>query len=370
MKRTAVFNTPASDETTATELCEDEYSDSDTEYGSDDHSIEEGDDDIASDFEEDGDSKPTADPYMLLRAGAPIADPKDPVNRSKLKELIGECQHALSSMTGESNKRTIEYTTTNNKPAAAVWMTKADYSEDAEKGDKTFQRVANNNKLAESIATAVGGKDHAKEGAYSVILNMGKKYKSEFIAATRTLKVGTVPERMTPEYCASILDDAGITPKQMRMIKRKVEGWLPDGMKPLFPTEREVDALSEGYLEPTWGEPYKYKAENKRIEKIEWWWKPVNKAVELYLKRVFGGAPRGESPRPAHDRLDRDSLLFDLPRPHQAREESTHHESPRAHRTSATRKVYVIEASGRSALSQAVIEHLARLDLFQVGLRS
>mmetsp|Transcript_6138 Transcript_6138/g.11654 ORF Transcript_6138/g.11654 Transcript_6138/m.11654 type:complete len:170 (+) Transcript_6138:260-769(+) len=167
-------------------------------------------------------------------------------------------------------------------------MVKSDY-DDEERGDKTFQRTANDCKLAESIAIAVGGEEHKKEAAYSVMTNMAKKFKNEFMEVADDMKVTSKPERITPEYCASILDDAGITPKQMRMIKRKVEAVLPKRMKPLFPTEREVDQLSEGYLEPTWGEPYMYKAEGKKTEKIEWWWKPLDKVVSQHLKRVFGG---------------------------------------------------------------------------------
>lgn len=75
--------------------------------------------------------KPAADLYKLLRAGTPILDPTDTANRSKLKELIGECQHALSRMPDQKwSTRIIDYTATNNTAAAAVRMVKSNYRVD------------------------------------------------------------------------------------------------------------------------------------------------------------------------------------------------------------------------------------------------
>ena len=54
--------------TAATKISEDEYSDSDSEYGSDDNSVQDGDDTITSDFEDEGESdkKVAADPVRVL----------------------------------------------------------------------------------------------------------------------------------------------------------------------------------------------------------------------------------------------------------------------------------------------------------------
>ena len=85
----------------------------------------------------------------------------------------------------------------------------------------------------------------------------------------------------------AVIDDMGITVNEYRMMKRKIESYLPEAMRPLFPTERAIGTLSDGFFEPMHGDPYYYKEDGKPTEKIEWWWKPVDKIVEEHLKKWF-----------------------------------------------------------------------------------
>lgn len=85
----------------------------------------------------------------------------------------------------------------------------------------------------------------------------------------------------------AIIDDMGITVNQYRMMKRKIESYLPEAMRPLFPTEKAIGTLSDGFFEPMHGDPYYYKEDGKPTKKIEWWWKPIDKIVEEHLKKWF-----------------------------------------------------------------------------------
>ena len=167
--------------TEATEVSDDECSDSDEDDDDyEDESDGEEDDDldgtVDADEVGDGSRKPAPEKYQHLKNGIKLDDPTNPEHRRKLMEVVGESVHALLQMPGGCTERIVEFVATNNKNARAVWMNKAEYAEKGIKdGDKAFQRGASRTKLAKSLAVAVGGHDNEDNAAYSLIKLLGEK---------------------------------------------------------------------------------------------------------------------------------------------------------------------------------------------------
>ena len=312
-----VSESEADTETEATVLTDDEYSDD-----SDDEYLDDGeeDEDLVGTVDADefagnvansnngGDAKPAHELYQKLKSGVQFDEPTNPLNRRKLMELVGEASHALSQMPGDNNERIIRFVATNDNNGDAVWMNKADYAKGTKAADKTFQRAAQRSKLAKSLTTAVGGTENEAKAAYSILKLMGRKYPGEMKSVIRDLKIAPVLDGpMSKEEAMATIEDMGITTNQYRMMKRKIESFLPEKMCPLFPTERDLGTLSDGFFEPKHGDPYYYKEEGRKKEKIEWWYKPVDKVVEAHLKKVFG--KRRRRGRNAQD-LDRVAIVI------------------------------------------------------------
>ena len=144
--------------------------------------------------------------------------------------------------------------------------------------------------------------------SFSLIKLIGKKYPNELKNVIRDLNIAPILDGpMSKEEAMAIIDDMGITINQYRMMKRKVESYLPEKMRPLFPTERAIGTLSDGYFEPMHGDPCYYKEDGKPTEKIEWWYKPVDKVVAAHLKKWF--SVRRRKGRRAQD-LDRVAIVL------------------------------------------------------------
>jgi len=315
-----VFDEDMDGITEATDASCDEASDDEDEDDDDDDYSDDGDGEGMEDFDlegtvdadEVGDAapKPAPELYHNLKTGVMFDDPTDPKNRRKLMELVGESIHALSKMPGGGGEeeRKVNFVSTNNKVATAVWMKKADYAaKGAEEADKTFQRGASRTKLAKSLAVAVGGKDNEDDAAYSIIKLMGKKYPAKMKDVVRDMGLASVLNKMSKEEAMAVIEDMGITTNQFRMMKRKIESFLPEKMRPLFPTERDIETLTDGYFEPVHGKPYYYKEDGRKAEKIEWWYKPVDELVTSHLKQWF--ETRRRKGRRAHD-LDRVAIII------------------------------------------------------------
>ena len=268
--------------------------DSDTDSADSEYEVvdsDSDDDDVLSGFEDEEEDESEAGTCItrsLLELGIKV-DCTDKANLDIVKRIAGECFTAVASLSdiNVSSPKLFPFTYMNGKQGTAVILNKVDYSEDVDAADTRFQRAAKDNKLVHTILTSIGGKDHNPHAAVSLIKALGKKHPDAFLQAAEDLKV-PVATKMSPEYTSAIMKDANLNKTQLRMIKRKIEAVLPEGQK-LFPTEREICELEEGFQEPNIGDSFYYDEKGKERELIEWWYKDVDISVEKYLKRLFLG---------------------------------------------------------------------------------
>lgn len=268
----------------------DSDSDSDAEYEFKSDSEE----DTLSGFEDEDEDESMATPRRSLLAMGTKVDPTQKTNLDTVKRIAGECFVAAKSLSDAnlSSPKLFPFTYTNGKQGTAVILNKVDYSEDVDDADDRFQRAAKDNKLVSTILTAIGGEEYNHQAAISLIKALGKRHRDAFLQAAEDLKV-PVATKMSPEYTSAIMKDANLNKTQLRMIKRKIEAFLPEGQK-LFPSEREICELEEGFHEPTIGDSFYYEEEGRERELIEWWYKDIDLSVENYLKRLFSSTrPEG-----------------------------------------------------------------------------